>query len=71
MRGFVEFEAPMRATIESLPVLVIGVLGDTRLLCIDLEGYAKDAVIETVRFDYRFDLDKREWSLVGPMKPDG
>lgn len=70
MKGFQELSEPIRGSYGDFPVIVLGVLGDTRLLCIDSDGRFQDLVISDVKVDFKFDLAKREWVDLDLFKSD-
>ena len=61
MGGYTELKDPFRGTFNGLPILILGVLGDTRFLAVDSDGAALDLVITEAVLDVRYDFDKKEW----------
>jgi hypothetical protein len=70
MQGFQELSAPLRGYFRDFPVIIIGVLGDRRFLCVDSDGRFQDLVVTEVMSDFRFDFNKKEWVDVDLFKPD-
>lgn len=70
MVGFVELGSPIAGTHDGLPVIVIGVLGDSRFMAIGGDGEVLDLAFSDVVVDLRFDIRERKWVDVGPMEDE-
>lgn len=70
MYSYTELSAPIRGTWNGLPIIILGVLGDTRFLVVDSEGKFVDLHLNEAMADFRFDFKKQEWVDVSPDEAD-
>jgi hypothetical protein len=68
--SFHELENPLRGYLNDFPVIIIGVLGDTRFLVVNSEGQFQDPNITDVQADFRFDIEQKKWVDVNLFEPD-